>query len=288
MATNKIVLETADQFMAGYTPIYKPIVPLFLGNAQSYAEEVGTVSFKRLEAVGDIRAKHITPKDTEIRQVSVKQSSKTFKKYFLGNQYQQSEFQANDDIAGVLAQVVDEFWRHQDEIFLLGEGTQNSGVINNGLFWSGDSNFVLEGSAEVDTEADPLIDLHAKVVASTLDANLVSGRKLLMFYGADILAMVGSLYASSPVAFTDPLSKVLGSSYQIALMPTDVTPANTNGYIIANLDQVKLHYAALPHVRNQGVNEEKMYSWHNLLMGSMMLEVKASGVLIRQPLTIES
>jgi hypothetical protein len=38
--------------------------------------------------------------------------------------------------------------------------------------------------------------------------------------------------------------------------------------MIVNLDQVKLHYTALPKLKAQGVNEEKMYSWHNFIMGS--------------------
>jgi hypothetical protein len=31
-----------------------------------------------------------------------------------------------------------------------------------------------------------------------------------------------------------------------------------------------------------------MYSWHNFIMGSCMLELLASGAVIKQPLTVEA
>jgi hypothetical protein len=88
--------------------------------------------------------------------------------------------------------------------------------------------------------------------------------------------------------FKSALGQVLGANYSIVEMPADVTPSGTNGWIIVNLDQVKLHYTVLPQLKAQGINEEKMYSWHNFLMGSMMLEVLASKAIVRQPVTFEA
>ena len=67
-------------------------------------------------------------------------------------------------------------------------------------------------------------------------------------------------------------------------MPADVTPASEDGWLIANRSQVKLHYTTLPGLKAQGVNEEKMYSWHNFLMGSSMVDVMAADAIIRQPI----
>jgi hypothetical protein len=77
--TNRIELRTIQEFMQDYVPVYQPIYPLLLGKSQSYAEEVGRIDFKRAVTVGDIRAKHVTPKDTEIRQISVNEGTKCFK-----------------------------------------------------------------------------------------------------------------------------------------------------------------------------------------------------------------
>ncbi len=290
MATNKPVLKDVDQFMADYRPIYQPILPLFLPKSVQYNEEVGKLNFKRIEAVGDIRAKHITPKDTEIRQISVNEKSKTFKKYFLYNQFVLSEFQDQGNVADVTSQVLDEHWKHADELFLLGEGTSASNMINNGLFWSNDSNYTLESSDEVALDAGDnyLADLHSRVLASTETADLVAGRKLIMFYGTNILPLYNALYPNSQKAFKASLSEVLGSNYSLTKMPASITPASADGWIVVNLDQVKLHYTKLPGIHKQGINDEKNYAWWNFLLGSMMLDVLAANGIVRQPVTLEA
>lgn len=286
--TNKIALRTVEEFMADYTPIYQPIYPLLLGKSQSYSEEVGVLNFKRLEAMGDLRLKHITPKDTEIKQIGAKEGSKTFKKYFLANQYVQSDLQDSKGIEDVLAQVLDENQKLADDLLLLGEGTAANNVINDGLFWNNQTNYVLESSIEIQNDNAWLTDLHAQVVTAKIKADLVAGRKAVIFYGATMLPKMNGIYASSSQPFKSALQAVLGNSYQIAELPADVTPSNTNGWMIVNLDQVKLHYTVLPQLKAQGVNDEKMYSWHNFIAGSMMLEVLVSKAIIRQPCTFEA
>src|SRR5690348_7660012 len=71
LSTNKIVLRSVEEFMSDYVPIYQPMYPLFLGKSQAYSEQTGKLEFRRVQTVGDIRAKHITPKDTEMRQIAV-------------------------------------------------------------------------------------------------------------------------------------------------------------------------------------------------------------------------
>ncbi len=188
----------------------------------------------------------------------------------------------------MIAQVLDEHQRHADDLLLLGEGTSASNMINNGLFWSNDPNYVLESSVEVDNANAWLTDLHAKIVTSKIKADLVSGKKIVLFYGATMMPKVNGLYAASAMPFKSSLQQVLGSNYSIAELPADVTPSGANGWMIVNVDQVKLHYTTLPKLAAQGVNEEKMYSWHNFLAGSMMLEVLASKAIIRQPVTFEA
>jgi hypothetical protein len=274
--------------MAGYVPVYQPLYPLFLGKSQSYSEQAGKIDFKRVETVGDIRAKHITPKDTEIKQIAAKESSKTFKKYFLANQFVQSALQDPRGLEDVVAQVLDEHQKQADDLLLLGEGTSGSDVVNNGLFWSGDANYELEASVEIDTDADPLLDMHTKVMANVADAEALAGRKVVIFYGSLVNAKFDSVYAATNQPFKTILAQVLGPNYSTIKLPAAVTPANTNGWIVVNLDQVKLHYTLAPSLKAQGVNEEKMYSWHNFLMGSMMLEVLADQAIIRQPATFEA
>jgi hypothetical protein len=290
MATDKIALRTVEEFMAGYTPVYQPIYPLFLGKSQAYSEEAGKADLRRVNTIGDIRGKHITPKDTEISQIAISESKKTFKKYFLANQFQISNMQDQQGIEDVIAQVLDEHQTQMDELFLLGEGTSASDMINNSLFWSNDSNYVLESSAEVQKDVDNnyLSDLHAKIMQNVTTADRISGRKVMMFYGTNILPLFDSLYPGSSKPFKGALQEVLGANYSLAKLPSAITPSGANGWMIANLDQVKLHYTALPALKSRGVNEEKMYSWANFIMGSCLLEVLSSGGIVRQPSTLEA
>lgn len=284
--TNKIVFQDVDQTMAGFTPIYQPILPLFLGRAKKYTEEAGQLNFKRLEAMGDIRSRRITPKDTEIKQIATKEGSKTFKKYFFASQYIESNFQDHERLADVVGQVLDEHNRHQDDLFLLGEGTSASTMKNNGLYWSNDPNYLLEGSDALSAGSDThLSAMHTAIVGTKSLSDKLAGKKLLMIYGDTALSKFNSLYAATSVPFKDALSKVLGANYQIVEMPADVTPSNANGWIMVAMDHIQLHYTSLPYLKAQGVNEEKMYSWHNFVQGSTMLEVLAKNAVIRQPVT---
>ena len=103
-----------------------------------------------------------------------------------------------------------------------------------------------------------------------------------------MLSKLNGVYIGSSRPFKEVLQAVLGPNYSIVEMPSAVTPSGANGFVIANLDQVKLHHVGLPRLVAQGVNDEKMYSWHNFMMGSMMLEVLASLGIYRQPTTFEA
>ncbi len=285
MSTNKIALRTVEEFMSDYTPIYKPIYPRFLSKAQAYAAEAGKLDFRRVNAVGDIRAKHVTPKDTEMRQIAVMEGKKSFKKYFLANQFTLSDFQDRQGVEEVVAQVLDEHQVQADELFLLGEGTSASDVVNNGLFYSGDANYTLETATTIASTDNNLPDLHAKMAASAEKANQVAGSKLIIIYGADMITKCNSVYSGSSRGFKAVLAEVLGAGYEILTLPQAATPSGVNGWMVANTDQCKLHYTALPQLLDQGNNAEKMYLWFNFMMGSTMLEVLAKNAVIRQPIT---
>ena len=290
MATNKLVLKDVDQQMADFVPIYNPLIGLFLGKSQQYSEVVGTLNFKRLEAVGDIRNRDLTPKDSDIKQISVVEKSKSFKKYFKASQYVESNLQDHDRVDQVVSQVLDEHNKHADELLMWGEGTAANNVVNNGIFWSGDSNYVVNSSAEVDTDADAggLIGLHSKIMEQAEIANAVAGRKLIMYYGSTVIGAVNGLFAASSQSFKSVMGASLGSAYSQINLPAALTPSSNYGFLIVNLDQVKLHYTTLPKLMAQGINDEKMHTWHNFLMGSMMAEVLAYGGIIKQPITFEA
>ncbi len=284
MSSNKIALRTVEEFMSDYSPVYQPIYPLFLGKAQQYAAEVGKLDFRRVQAVGDIRAKHITPKDTEMRQIAAMEGKKSFKKYFLANQFTTSQVQDRQGLEEVIAQVLDEHQVQADELFLLGEGTSGSDVINNGLFWSADANYTLESAiASISATARARL-LYGHIQGTLAKSKQVAGKKAVIVYGSETKKQFNSLLDSSDKS----LAQVLREStpdVSFVEMPDAPTPSSSEGWIVANVDQCKLHYTWLPQLLAQGHNEEKMYYWSNFVMGSMMLEVLVKDAVVRQPVT---
>lgn len=283
MQTGHIALKTAEQFMEDYVGVYQPLMPLFLDNAQAYELKVGEMNFKRIQAIGDIRGKHVTPKDTVLEQILTKDSKRTFKKYPIMNQYRVSNFQDADGVNDVVKQVLDEYWRHQDELFLYGEGTSKDNVFNNGLFYSADPNYTLRSSQEMASTDGHLPALHTEIVTEAEEANKLAGRKTLLVYGTTV-SKLNAVYADAAVPFRRVLQEVL-AGYDIIKMPADVAPSGAHGFMIINHDQIKVHHLPLPELLKQGVNEENLYTWHNFAMGSCMVEVLAKDAIIRQPLT---
>jgi hypothetical protein len=285
MSTNKLVLRSAEEVMADYTPTYQPFWPVLLGKSQSYPEEVGKLTFKRLEAIGNIRNQHYNPKDTHIHQISVVEKTKVFKKYFLASQYVQSTLQDRSQNEDVVKQVLDENNKLMDDMVLLGEGTSASDVVNNGLFWSADPNYLLENSSELASTEGHLPALHASVVGEKIKADTVAGNKVVVFYGSTMLTKVCGIYSSSSTPFKSALQAALGGNYSLAELPAEVTPSGANGFMILTMPQIKLHYTTAPKLSAQGVDERNMEVWHNFLMGSAMVEVLAYKGVIRQPHT---
>lgn len=285
MSTNKIVLRSTDEVMADYVPTYTPFWQILLGKSKAYPEVVGKLNFKRLEAVGNIRSQKYNPKDTHIHQVGAVEKSKSFKKYFLASQFVQSTLQDREQNEDVVKQILDENNKLMDDMVLLGEGTQASDVINNGLYWSGDANYLLENSSALASTDGHLPALHASVIAEKIKADAVAGRKIVVFYGETMLLKLSGIYGTSGQPFRAALQSALGANYSIAELPVEVTPASANGYMILNLDQILLHYTTAPKLADQGVDGRAMEVWHNFLMGSSMVEVLAYKGIIRQPHT---
>lgn len=286
MSTNYVQLRTIEQFMAGYTPRYSPLYPLVMDRAIQYPLDAGKINFNRVETVGDIRAKRFGAKDNIMEQVAAKVGSKTFKKYYMANQFAISHLQNQEGVEQVLAEVLDEHQKQFDDLLLLGEGTSASTMINNGLFWSDDPNYVVNSSVEVDS-TDRLLDFHNDVLVTVTQADLVAGRKLLIFYGSNILPLYNSLHVAAAQPVKSVLQQVIGPDYTTMALPSSITPASSHGWLIVNRDQIAVHYTRVPGIDSQGSDDRAKEYWFNFLMGSVMVECLAPGAIIKQAATLE-
>lgn len=285
MPTNKIVLRTVEEVMNDYQPVYKPLYSLFLNGSQEYPAEAGVQNFRRVEAVGDIRAKRVTPKDTELKLVSAAGSSKQYKKYFLANKFVTSGLQSTEGNQQVVEQVLDEHQAQADELLLFGDGTANNNVINNALFFSADPNFTEESSAPIASGSTRLSLLHSAILGTLEKARNLDGSKIILVYGSTLIPYMNTLFETVAKTLGTVLEESLEANESIVKMPAYVTPAGVNGWEVINLDRIKLHHSVLPSLDSQGYNEEDMYYWHNFLMGSMMVDVLAKDAIIKQPIT---
>lgn len=285
MSTNKIVLREVNEVMSDYVPTYQPFWPILLGKSKAYPEVVGKINHKRMEAVGNIRGQHYNPKDTHIHQIAAVEKTKTFKKYFFAAQFIQSTLQDREQNESVISQVLDENFKLMDDLVLLGEGTSASTMVNNGLYWSNDPNYLLQSSSEIASGSTRLSLIHSSVVSQKILADSVAGRKVVVFYGSTMLTNLAGVYADSSVPFREVMQKALGANYSIAELPAEVTPSGANGFMILNLDQIFFHYTTAPKLADQGVDAKNMEVWHNFLLGSTMVEVLAYKGIIRQPHT---
>ncbi len=283
--TNKLVMRTPEEFMNDYVPVYQPLYPLLMKKIQQYAEMIGSVDFKTVKTVGDIRAKHITPKDTEMSQVAVNDGKKTFKKYFLGNQYIQSSLQDQEGAESVNAQVLDEHQKQTDELAMFGDSPDGgTTVVNNGLIYSKDENYTVLAAGDAVPVDGRLAALHARIMKAVRIAKKVPGEKVILVYGALMFDALDSLYDDQAISFREVLTGALGADLTITEIAEEVAPAGS-GLVIVNLDQIKFHYVTLPKVDDTGTNAEKKYVWTNFLMGSVMIECLVKNAIVRQPLT---
>lgn len=279
MQTGKIVLREIEEMMNDFKPTYIPLMPLFLTASVVYKIEEGKIKFTSLDAVGDLRAKLMGAKDTEMHVINSKEGSKTFNKYFFGAKYKQSNLQDTAGYERVTGQTLDEHNVQNDELFL---GTPE----NSGLYTSTDPNYDLKASYEVkkDTDGEHLADLYQKMVSAVEEANTVDGQKVVLVYGDDMIAKFNGLFGKTNTPFSKAIADAL-PEVSFNKMPKKITPAGANGFMVVNMDQIKVHYCTLPKVMGQGVNEEDMYTWTNFIIGSSMVDVLVKGGILRQPVT---
>lgn len=290
MGTGQVVLKEPKEFMKGRPRVYQPLYPSFMGNTQQYAVEVAKREFRRLEAIGDLRGKRVTPKDTEIKALQVREGSKFFKAYFNLAMLPLSGLQSQEGIEDANNMILEEYEKSQDELMLFGDGTSNSNMLNNGLFYSADPNYIHKNSTAVpvDDDVNYLNGLHTKVMETVDVVDGIAGKKIVLFYGDLIRPLFNAVYPGSSMPFKEVLQKVLGDQYGLRSLPSDLTPSGANGWLIANVNQVRTHFTTLPSLDDQGYDAKAKEYWFHFLQGSMMVEVLAEGGIIRQPATLAS
>lgn len=277
MNTSHIGTADIEKMNDSFIPAYAPLFSLFLGKSEEYEAKEGNVTFKEVETVGDVKAKRIGPKTTELELINTRVSKKVFNKYYHGIKYTVSELQTDESFQKTINQVLDEHSKQFDEIFVTGDS------LNNGLLASTDSNYVLKSSVNVGTTlAAKQAALLAKIAEILEDMKSIAGAKTIYYYGiSDVMNSVDA----NGLPFKRILMDVLGEEVEIVKIPTEALGsfAALKGFAVVCQDQVTLNYTALPQVKASDMNQEGGYRWARFLSGSSMLEIDAKGAVQHQP-----
>lgn len=286
MSTNLIISQTSQEFLSGYTPVYSPIYPLFTQNGQQYAMQAAERTLRRAVALGDIRTKRYSPKDTEVKHFNAGAQDKVFKAYMNVVRFTHSVFQDASGVPDILSQALEEHQKAQDELLFFGDGATDGTQINNGLYFSNDANYVKESSSSL-SATNQLLLFHQAVVTEARAVS-VGGPRMIMFYGDTCLAALDSLHADGGGAVVAQLEEVLGNEFSLVRSPKGLTPAGENGILVINQAQVKTHYVTEPVILDQDTDRKEMQAWANFVQGSMMVDVAAYGGIRKLPLVFLS
>lgn len=286
MATNLIISQTSLEFLSGYTPVYSPIYPLFTSGgptqSQQYALEACERTIRRAVALGDIRTKRYSPKDTEVKHFNAGSADKVFKAYMNVVRFTHSVFQDATGVPDILSQALEEHQKAQDELLFFGDGATDGTQINNGLYFSSDVNYVKESSSSL-AASGQLLAFHQTVVSEARAVN-VGGKRSILFYGDSCLAALDSIHDFGGGAVVATLEDVLGNEFDFIRSPKGLTPSGDNGILIINHAQVKTNYVTEPVIMDQDTDRKEMQAWANFVQGSMMVDVTAPGGIRKLPL----
>jgi hypothetical protein len=282
MSTGYPNVKSTTEFLKDYVPTYKPIFPLFLTKGKKHAEEIGQAISKRYEAVGDYRMAQITPKDTLLRTIGCGERSKTFKKLFLMNQFELSGLQSQDAQSEIVKQVLDEGSKQFDEGLWLGGGTSDATVVNDGIFWTLDANRQTLVTADHSALSTTLMSALLGTILSSWDtANQIAGEKILIPYG-DVKSKMFEILSGS----TTLMKACEENGVKLAMVPDALIPASNHGILIINLDQVVVHYTAIPKLDDTGFERKSKVFWTNFLQGNTMVDILVYGGIMKQSIVL--
>ncbi len=282
MSTNLIISQTSLEFLAGYIPVYSPIYPLFTQGGQQYAMQAAERTLRRAVALGDIRTKRISPKDTEVKAFNAGAQDKVFKAYMNVIRFSHSIFQDAAGVPDILAQALEEHQKVQDELLYFGDGATEGTQVNNGLYFSTDPNYIKETASSLASTNQ--LELFHQAVVTEARAVSVGGERSIIFYGDTCLASLDSLYTNGAGTVLGNLQEVLGDFNLIRSPKGLAVPSGENGIMVVNHAQVKTHYVTEPVILDQDTDRKNMEAWANFVQGSMMVDVQGYGGIRRLPL----
>ena len=297
MATDKIYTpEDIIEINRNYTPMYNPFY-LLLKEGKVYNEKPGKVVFKDRGLQGDKKAAEVLAQDTEIKSLSVgEKAPKEYLKFPKGAEYAVSDLQDNSDAQSVDNEVLDEFQKQLDGEIFTGEGTSNTTVKNNGIFFSKDPNFVEKAVVSFPTsfsERKAFIKSLAKESANGAGGGL----KRIALLGSKLPAIFGDVIGAGNDTFAELLlrARLAGEPpLEIMVVPNEInlklkelsSGTEVDGIIVMDYENVLLNHGLLPQVFDKGYEKRGKLTWTQYFYNSAMVDIIKKAALIKQLVTV--
>lgn len=281
-------LKTREEYLETVQLSYTPVALAIESQIKHDVAGAETINFRQLDIEKDsVVAENLTAGQTEVAHIKAREGVKKFYKVLKGAKITQSvrNFGINK-IPSLISKIIREYSQIFDKFALYGEDG------NNGIITTTDKNAVANASVEIDVTAaateQAIMNSIVKAVSAVKRqvSNFTASQNVLVYmYGADLLSALDTVtYNGKNVR--EALEAAWPQANFIEV-PGLVTVGNEQGIVAISQGLVEMNYTKIPTMDDDGYNPEFKYFWADFEIGSVMIDVREHGALIKQPMTFK-
>lgn len=290
MATDIIEgLKTREEYLETVQLSYTPVSLAIESQVKHDIAGAETINFRQLDIEKDsVVAENLTPGQTEVAHIKAREGLKKFYKVLKGAKITQSvrNFGFNK-IPSLVSKIIREYSQIFDKFALYGEDG------NNGIITTTDTNAIANASIQIDvTSTATEQGIMNAIVKAMSDvkrqvSNYTASQNVLVYlYGADFLSALDTVtYNGKNVREAMEAAWPQATFIEV---PGLVTVGDEQGIVAISQGLVDLNYTKIPTMDDDGYNPEYKYFWADFEIGSVMVDVREYGALIKQPLTFKT
>lgn len=290
MATDIIEgLKTREEYLETVQLSYTPVSLAIESQVKHDIAGAETINFRQLDVEKDsVVAENLTPGQTEVAHIKAREGVKKFYKVLKGAKITQSvrNFGFNK-IPSLVSKIIRVYSQIFDKFALYGSDG------NNGIITTSDSNAIANAAIQIDVTStateqgimNAIVKAMSDVKRQVSD-NTASQNVLVYLYGADFLSALDTVTYNGK-----NVREALEAAWPQATfieVPGLVTVGTEQGIVAISQGLVDLNYTKIPNMDDNGYNPEFKYFWADFEVGSVMVDVREYGALIKQPLTFKT
>ena len=287
MATDIIEgLKTREEYLETVQLSYTPVSLAIESQFKHDIAGAETINFRTLDVEKDsVVAENLTAGQTEVAHIKAREGKKTFYKVLKGAKITQSvrNFGFNK-IPSLVSKIIRAYSQIFDRFALYGKDG-NNGIIN-----TSDPNAIANASVEIDLTATEQTILNSVIKAVSavkrqVSDNTASQNVLVYMYGSQLLSTLDTVTYNGK-----NVREALEAAWPEARfieVPGLVTEGNDQGIVAISQGLVEMNYTKIPTMDDTGYNAENKYFWADFEVGSVMIDVREYGALIKQPMTFK-